>query len=115
MTSPRMEPPAARDWEFPRSAAGLGVLIAYAGRKGIARRAVLAGTGLADQPIGPSAEVTAGQELRVVRNLCRLVGDDAGAELGRSYDLATFGAFGFAVLSSRTVHEAMKVALRFID
>ncbi len=115
MTSPRMEPPAARDWEFPRSAAGLGVLIAYAGRKGIARRAVLAGTGLADQPIGPSAEVTAGQELRVVRNLCRLVGDDAGAELGRAYDLATFGAFGFAVLSSRTVHEAMNVALRFID
>jgi AraC-like DNA-binding protein len=115
MTSPRMESPAARDWEFPRSAAGLGVLISYAARKGIGGRAVLAGTGLADQPAGPRAEITAAQELRAVRNLRRLLGDDAAAELGRAYDLGSFGAFGFAVLSSRTVHEAMNVALRFID
>jgi AraC-like DNA-binding protein len=51
----------------------------------------------------------------VVRNLCRLLGDGIGAEVGRTYDLSSFGAFGYAVLSSRTVHEAMNVALRFID
>jgi AraC-like DNA-binding protein len=110
-----MEPPAARGWEFPRSAAGLGVLVAFAARKGIGRRTTLAGTGLTDHLLGTGAEVTAAQELRVVRNLCRLLGHQAGVEVGRAYDLTSFGAFGFAVLSSRTVHEAMNVALRFID
>lgn len=114
MTSHQLEPPGARDWEFPRSAAGIGVLAEVARRHGIARRRVLAGTGLTELPDARS-EVTATQELRVVRTLRRLLGDDAGPEVGRAYGLAAFGPFGFAIRSSTTVQEAMNVALRFID
>ena len=91
------------------------MVIDFAERSGVSRRSILAGTGLSERPTGPRAEITAAQELRAVRNLCRLLGQEAAAELGRSYDLGSFGAFGYAVLSSRTVHEAMNVALRFID
>ena len=111
----KLESPAAEDWEFPRSATGVAILVDVGGRHGVARRSMLAGTGLSTDLDVPGAEVTAAQELRVVRNLCQRLGHDSGPVVGRAYHLGSFGPFGFAVLSSRTVQEAMNVALRFID
>ncbi|MCD4534480.1 AraC family transcriptional regulator [Nocardioides sp. cx-169] len=104
--------PAAEGWHFPRSAAGVGLLVEYAGARGVAAHRVLLGTGLRAEALG--GEVTAAQELRVVRTLHRLLGE-VGADVGERYQAATFGAFGFALLASRTVLDAMVVALRFID
>ena len=115
MTERRLEAPAAQDWEFPRSATGVAILVDVGRRHGVSRRSLLSGTGLSTDLDVPGAEVTAGQELRVVRNLCQRLGHDAGPVVGRAYRLGSFGPFGFAVLSSRTVQEAMNVALRFID
>lgn len=107
--------PAARDWDFPRAAAGVLHLVTYAGSRDVAAETVLAGTGLGpDDLAATSGEVTAGQELRAVRNLQQQLGD-VGAALGRSYHVSTFGVFGYALLASRTVVDAMEVALKFLD
>lgn len=111
----RLPPPAAEDWEFPRAVAGIALLADYAAARGVDRAGLLAGTGLglADLAVG-DREVTAAQELRVVRTLQRHF-PGAGADVGATYRAASFGVFGFGLLASRTVLDAMELALRFID
>lgn len=120
MTSglPGLPAPAAADWGFPRSAAGIALLVEYAGARGVGAGRALVGTGLTSdslaEVVSSAGEVTAAQELRVVRTLHRLLGE-VGIEVGRRYQASTFGAFGYAMLSSRTVLDAITVALRLID
>jgi AraC-like DNA-binding protein len=107
--------PAADDWSFPRAVAGIVVLVRYAGAHGVGARTCLAGTGLdVDDLADPDREVTAAQELRVVRTLRRELGE-VGRDVGATYDAGVFGAFGYAVQSSRTVLDAMATAALFID
>ncbi len=110
--------PAANRWDFPRAPTGLRVLIDFAEASGMSAQRTLAGTGLRPADVTrletTGAEVTAAQELRVVRTLHRALGE-VGTAVGERYDAATFGAFGFALLASRTVLDAMVFALRFID
>lgn len=110
-----LEAPAAPDWEFPRSVAGVARMVAHAGTRGVPARSALAGTGLHAADLAGPGTVTAAQELGVVRNLRRLLGDAAAADVGRGYRPETFGALGFALVASRTVLDAMNVALRFND
>ena len=107
----RLEP-AASDWAFPRAAAGVLVLCRYGATRGLDARRCLAGTGLRVEDL--TGEVTAAQELRVVRTLRRELGE-VGLAVGATYRASTFGAFGYAVQSSRTVLDAMTTAARFID
>lgn len=110
-----LQEPAATDWSFARAASGVEILVRYAAARGVAAERVLAGSGLDPRPAGAAAGmVTAAQELHVVRRLSRLLGD-VGADVGRGYRPESFGVFGFALLGSRTVLDAMNVALRFID
>ena len=112
--------PVAQDWDFPRSSTGLRVLLAFAGDAGLSPRTTLLGTGLrADDVLDTegrdrAVEVTAAQELRVVRTLHRRLGE-VGARVGERYEAATFGAFGYAMLASPTVLDAMSVAVSYID
>jgi len=107
--------PVIRNWDFARSVAGIALLVEYAGTHGVPARTVLAGTGLSDDALAePDREVTAAQELRVIRNLIRS-GHADGVAVGRRYHLSAFGIFGYALLSSRTLLDAMNVALRFLD
>jgi AraC-like DNA-binding protein len=113
--TPTLPEPVTRDWDFARGVAGVAVLVEYATEQGLAARTALAGTGLAAADLeDPDREVTAAQELRVVRNLIRS-GHADGAAVGRKYHLSAFGILGYALLSSRTLLEAMNVALRFLD
>ncbi|WP_170219299.1 AraC family transcriptional regulator [Nocardioides litoris] len=113
----RLEP-ASPDWRHPRAVAGVVVLVRYAAGRGLAPATCLAGTGLAVADLAdaadPDREVTADQELRVVRTLRRELGE-VGRAVGATYDAGVFGAFGYAVQSSRTVLEAMTTAALFID
>ena len=110
----RLEP-AAADWAFPRAVAGVVVLCRYAAGHGLDARRCLGGTGLdPGQLADPEHEVTAAQELRVVRTLRRELGE-VGLAVGATYSASTFGAFGYAVQSSRTVLDAMATAAHFID
>ena len=105
---------AVRDWDFPRAVAGVALLAEHARQHGIPDEDVLAGSGLSAASLARASEVTAAQELRVVRNLRARLGE-VGPEVGRRYRASSFGVLGYALLASRTVHEAMNVALRFLD
>jgi AraC-like DNA-binding protein len=110
--------PVTRDWDFPRPVAGVAVLVEHAVAAGLTADAALAGTGLTTRLLAdPEREVTADQELRVVRNLLRDGNATArsGAVLGRRYRLSTFGIAGYALVSSRTLIDAMNFALRYLD
>jgi AraC-like DNA-binding protein len=106
--------PAATDWGFPRAVAGIDLLVRYAEAHGVPADHALAGSGLAADGRTLDQMVTAAQELTVIRNLRRILGE-VGADVGRTYRPESFGVFGFALLGSRTVLDAMNVALRFID
>ncbi|RNL78841.1 AraC family transcriptional regulator [Nocardioides marmorisolisilvae] len=113
--TPTLPEPVTRDWDFARGVGGIAVLVEYAGERGLAATAVLAGTGLSVADLRDlDREVTAAQELRVVRNLIG-AGHADGIAVGRRYHLSAFGIFGYALLSSRTVLDAITVALRFLD
>jgi AraC-like DNA-binding protein len=115
MSRATLEAPAARDWRFPRAAAGVALMVAHGADRGLTDQQVLAGTGLSGGDLdSPGLMVSAAQELRVVRNLQRHLGD-VGREVGERYDVGTFGVLGFALVASRTVLDAMNVGLRFID
>ncbi|MFC7493525.1 MULTISPECIES: AraC family transcriptional regulator [unclassified Nocardioides] len=105
---------AVRTWDFPRAVAGVRLLLELAVERGVPEGVALAGTGLGVVDLATASEVTADQELRVVRNLHARLGE-VGAEVGRRYRTATFGVLGYALLSSRTLLDAMNVALRFLD
>lgn len=110
--------PVIRDWDFPRHVTGIAVLVEHAEAHRVRARTVLAGTGLTvGDLVDPDREVTASQELRVVRNLLRHGTGNArsGAALGRRYRLETFGIAGYALLTSRTLLDAMNFALGFMD
>jgi len=110
--------PVIRDWDFARPVAGIALLVEHAVATGLSAERVLAGTGLAPAVLGePEREVTAEQELRVVRNLLRdgNAAARSGAVLGRRYRLSTFGIAGYAMVSSRTLLDAMNFGLRHLD
>jgi hypothetical protein len=111
----RLEPPAARHWDFRRSVAGLSVIVDFAADHGVTAAAVLDGTA-ADVPSldDPTALVPAAAELTALRNLVReLPGRlTLGVELGSRYHVTSFGILGLALLSSRTVLDAMNLAPR---
>ncbi|MBA2956525.1 helix-turn-helix domain-containing protein [Nocardioides sp. MAH-18] len=110
----RFEQAAVRDWDFARAASGVRLLVDHARDRGLADDDLLAGSGLTVAGLDAATEVTAAQELRVVRNLRGRLGE-VGEEVGRRYRAATFGVLGYALVSSRTVLDAMNVALRFLD
>lgn len=112
----RLREPAAGAWDFPRSASGVAHLVAYAEPRGLRAPVLLAGTGLTPADLRVAGqEVTAAQELGVVRTLQRHLGAGAGREVGESYHLMAFGTLGWAMLGSRTVLDAIDVALRYLD
>jgi AraC-like DNA-binding protein len=119
---PRLEEPAARHWDFPRSVAGLSVLVEFAADHGVSRTAVLDATGVSRRTLeDPTALVPATAELTALRNLVRALPERythrsrLGVELGTRYHVTTFGILGYALISSRTVLDAMNLALRFLD
>ncbi|WP_043536338.1 helix-turn-helix domain-containing protein [Saccharomonospora cyanea] len=106
-------------WDFPRGVASVALLVDFAAERGVPPDDVLKGTGLDLSTVrNPYAQAEARQELAVVRNLlARCAGSDAelGSDLGRRYHATVYGIWGFAVTSSRTVGDAMRLALRYVE
>ncbi|WP_405493187.1 AraC family transcriptional regulator [Nocardia sp. NBC_00511] len=106
------------DWDLPRTTSSVHILAGIAEERGMGVVECLAGTGL---PAGAGrashAKVTARQELSVVRNLVGRFGGEAGlgVEAGRRYRVSLHGPWGLALLSSRTLRDAVQVALRYVE
>ncbi|MFX0580922.1 AraC family transcriptional regulator [Nocardia nepalensis] len=106
------------DWDLLRSTSSVHVLMQLAQERGMPAEICLQGTALVpDSVIDPNAEVTARQEVRVVRNLLARFGDESGlgVEAGDRYHISLYGPWGLALLSSRTVREVIEVSLRYVD
>ncbi|MEU8898067.1 AraC family transcriptional regulator ligand-binding domain-containing protein [Nocardia sp. NPDC048505] len=105
-------------WEWRRSVANAAILVDVADYHHLTRTDLLRDTGI--DPIvlkSPGAEITAAQELALVRNLVTLLGDPPGlgAEAGMRTRATTHGALGMAILSSPTMRSAIDVGLRYIS
>lgn len=104
-------------WDFPRSAAGSRGLVASGSTHGVPIETMLAGTRMTPPVLEDlDALVQADEELAIARNLVAAVGDVAGLgiEVGCRYTVASMGIYGFAMLSSATLREAITTALQFV-
>jgi AraC-like DNA-binding protein len=90
-------------------------LITHLVRAGVGVEQVLAGSGIAPAALGdPYARVSRQQVLTTFENFLRL---DAGGvsplRLGASFRLTDYGFYGYALLSSATVRDAVRFALQY--
>jgi AraC-like DNA-binding protein len=103
-------------WDFPRGPAGARVFVQVGAERGLSPEVCLAGTGLAAADLDdPHTQVEAIQELTIARNLLRRLGapPGLGADAGRRFNIGSFGILGFALMSSPTGREAMRLGLRY--
>jgi len=108
--------PGNRHWDFPRPMATAAILVDVGQRHGLSRGQCLAGTAVtASRLADPQATITAAQELRLIRNLLKHLGDAVplGLEAGQRYEATSFGIWGFAVLNARTMRQAVEVGVRY--
>lgn len=106
------------DLHSKRSAASLTVMLDWAADFGLTAQQCLAGTRIPAAAIRvPDAEVTAQQELRAITNIVAALGDQPGLGLQAAarYPVTAFGLWGFAILTSPTLGEAIDVAVRFVQ
>jgi AraC-like DNA-binding protein len=92
--------------------------MAFGRDRGIAQDAMLVGTGLRWVDLtDPDTEIRTHQELRLIENLARALPADPspGLASGARYTIGVYGMLGFALMSSRTLSEALQVGLRFQD
>ena len=93
------------------------VMVNYALRRGVDADTCLLGTGLTEDGLEDADTlVTRAQEMRLIENLMLALPDHPalGFELGLQYNLATFGIWGFALRTSRTLREAVTRAIRYL-
>lgn len=93
------------------------VMVNFAARYGVDSATCLAGTSLdGDLLHRPDTLLERDQEIRLLDNLIAALPDveAAGFELGLQYDLAVFGTWGFALRVSRTVKDALALAIRYL-
>lgn len=103
-------------WDFPRSPSATRDLVHVAAAYGVPEVTALGGTGLTVTDLQDSTLlVEAEQELRVVRNLLWELGDrpGLGLEAGRRFSIGSAGVLGFALLSSPTARDAVRIVVRY--
>jgi AraC-like DNA-binding protein len=99
-----------------RGTGSVALLCALAMERGLSRHHVLAGSGIPEEALDdPAAEITGAQEVRAIAAIAASLPEDAGLTAGARYRVASYGIWGFALLSSRTLREGHDVAMRFVD
>jgi AraC-like DNA-binding protein len=105
-------------WSAARSAAGVQLLVQLAMDHGVPEARVLAGSGIPPERLAdPTLEITAAQELAVIRSLQSALPQvpALGLQAGAKYHLTAYGILGFALISSPTLRSAIDVGLRYLD
>ncbi len=105
-------------WDFQRGIASMQLQAQLGLDHGLSLDACLEGTGVTPAQLGDAAAVVgAHQELALVRNLVRRLGQvpGLGLEAGTRYHFTAYGILGFAIVSSRDLRSAMDVALRYLN
>ncbi|MET8809173.1 AraC family transcriptional regulator [Streptomyces sp. NPDC004546] len=105
-------------WDVARSPASVRLLTRLGTEHGLPLQVCLENTGIQESVLrDPSATVSARQELTVIANLLRVLGNPPGLglEAGVRYHLTTYGIWGFAMISSPSWRSAIEVGLRYLD
>jgi len=106
------------DWNFARSIAGIRLLVELGAAHALTKPQCLLGTGIRERDLeDPNCVISAGQELRLIRNLLvHLPHVPAlGVEAGMRYHYTAFGMLGFALVTSQSARNALEVGLRYFN
>ena len=109
---------AHASWNFRRGTASVRLLATLAMEHGLTMEQVLQGTSLTPAILHDhKGEIEAGDELTVITNMVRLLPHVPwlGLEAGARYRLTTYGIWGYALISSPTLHSAAELALRYLS
>ena len=93
------------------------VMVNFAARSGVDAETCLLGTGITTAQLRDAdALIAREQEMRLIENLILALPQvpALGFELGLQYNVATFGIWGFALRTSRTLREALERCLRYL-
>lgn len=93
------------------------VMINFAARYGIDKETCLLGTGISEEQLHNSeALISREQEIRLIENLILALPNEPalGFKLGLHYNVSTFGVWGFALRTSKTLRKATQIALRYL-
>lgn len=93
------------------------VMVNFAAHHGVDAETCLLGTGIAATELrNAEALIAREQEMRLIENLILALPQvpALGFELGMQYNVATFGIWGFALRTSRTLREATEWSLRYL-
>lgn len=104
-------------WDYPRNICSVRVLTEVAAGHGMTVAECLRGTRIdAGELHEHSAMVAACDELQVIRNLQARLGTQLplALEAGLRYHPTTFGVWGFMILSSATLQNAVDVGIRYL-
>ncbi|AXQ30382.1 AraC family transcriptional regulator [Solimonas sp. K1W22B-7] len=104
--------------ETPRSVISANLLTQLAVSRGMDVADCLRDTGIDAATLAdPRSQISAEQELRLVRNIVRELRHlpDLGLDAGLRYHLAVYGIWGFALVSSPTFRSAADIATRYLD
>lgn len=104
-------------WDFVRDPASVRLLVEFGEAKGVSSAQLLKRTGLERLQLDdPNVALEASQELLVIANLMRALKypPQLGLEVGMQYGFTTYGIWGYGLISSATVGEALNLALRFL-
>ncbi|MFI5624010.1 AraC family transcriptional regulator [Nocardioides sp. NPDC051685] len=105
-------------WDVNRTPCSAQLLVGLAADHGVSIETCLSGIRLTEEVLHePSSVVSARDELAVIDNVVRELGDPPGLglEAGVRYHLTTFGIWGYALMSSPSLWEALRFSLRFVD
>lgn len=107
-----------RSWDFCRTADSVRILAELGMELGLPLSRVLSGTGVeVAQLQSPDTVIEARQELRLISNLVEALDHipALGVIAGERYHFNTFGALGFALVSSLTLRDAYEIGLKYVQ
>ncbi len=93
------------------------VMINFAASLGVDKETCLLGTNIPEAQLRDSdALISRAQEMRLIENIILALPNEPalGFRLGLQYSVSTFGVWGFALRTSRTLRDAASLALRYL-
>ena len=100
-------------WDYRRGTYSARLMTELAAQHGVPLGVCLKGTGIDRESLDdPGAEITGRQELDLVTNIVKALPDmpEIGLEPGSRYHVTAYGIWGYAVMSSPTVRDAVSIA-----
>jgi AraC-like DNA-binding protein len=105
-------------WDYRRGTYSVRLMTELAAEHGLPLGVCLEGTGIDPESLDdPGAEITGQQELELVANIVKALPEvpEIGLESGSRYHVTAYGIWGFAVMSSPTVRDALDLGLRYLN